>query len=157
MHRPSMLFLAFAVSAATIGCGSGDPEPDRQPKPIARPAPVPQSREEPPQQAEPSTPPPPRSADEPRTPQGQGWKKVVWLNGFGRAEADRVWKAMEGTGEFSEVMDGGGGNDQRIPLECKYHGADLKLSLNQLLRDLALRHHFTEAHLKHHIEVHRDR
>jgi hypothetical protein len=81
----------------------------------------------------------------------------VWLNGFGRSEGDRIWRAMEQSGEFSDVVDGGGGNDQRIPLECKYHGEDLKLTMTRMLRDMEMRHHFTEAHLKHHIEIHRDR
>jgi hypothetical protein len=80
---------------------------------------------------------------------------VIFLNGFPRDEADTVTAAIERHEDFTDYMPGGG-NDQRVVLELKHRGADAKLTVSRLLRELGIRHHFKAPQLPNHLEVHRD-
>ncbi len=160
--RTARFFTAASVPIVVLlasGCKSEpQPQPQPQPQPVVRASsPAPARRVTPAPQASPppSQSAPPPAAQPAAAPQGQGYNKVVFLNGFTRADSDRTWQAIERSGEFSEVVSGGG-TDDRVVLELKYHGSDLKVSLSRILRDLGVRAHCNEGQLRHHIEVMRD-
>jgi len=140
MRLPVQLSIGLLLLA---GCSSNEPAP---PPPPVAPRPVVRS-------ATPSQPAPPPPSTPAAAPTGRGAPYAIFLNGFSRAEADQVMVALEGHGEFSEVMPGGG-TAKRIVLEAKYHGANLRLAMTRILRDLSIRTHFQEAALpKEQLEI----
>ncbi|MGE0707598.1 MAG: hypothetical protein AB7N76_08020 [Planctomycetota bacterium] len=81
-------------------------------------------------------------------------KRVLFFNNFGRKHTDLIVDELKKDPDFSEFLPGGG-PPNRIAIECKYAGDNLRVSVSKAIDKVGIRHHFTEADLAKHIEIHR--
>lgn len=105
------------------------------------PAPAPVAAEGP--AATPAVPAPPR-----------GVNRIIFLNRFSPTEAERVIAALESDPDFRDYIPGGG-TPERVSVEIKYTGSDIRLSLSRVLRGLGIKFHFQETSMPNHVEVHK--
>lgn len=133
-------FLAFAA-----GCTTEEPQPEPAPQPVHAP----------PEEKDPDMRPAHARDSVGVRNDKNPILRVVFLNNFGRPHAEKVVAEMEADAEFEEIlMDAQQPN--RITIECKYHGTDIRQSLKRVITRTEVPFHFREASggdLAKHVEV----
>lgn len=81
-------------------------------------------------------------------------KRILFFNNFGRKHADLVVQELKQDPDFSEFLPGGG-KPNRVVVECKYSGDNLRVSVAKAVEAVGIPFHFKEATLAKHLEVHR--
>jgi hypothetical protein len=142
------ILLASIFSGGLAGCCS-EPEPEPDPEPIAQEKEVDPIFEKDPDMR-------PASADsqvavrEDKDPR----KRILFFNNFGRKHTDLIVDELKQDPDFREFLPGGG-KPNRIAVECKYSGDQLRVSVGKAIDTIGIRYHYKEATLAKHLEVFR--
>lgn len=81
-------------------------------------------------------------------------KRVIFFNNFGRKHATLIVDELKQDPDFSEFLPGGG-KPNRVVVECKYSGDNLRVSVSRAMEAVGIPYHFKEAVLAKHLEVYR--
>ena len=146
--RGARALLGLVASLWLAGCcSSAEPEPEPQPEPVVQEQEVdPIYDKDPDMRGE--------SADEQVAVRNDKdpRKRVIFFNNFGRKHTDLVVDQLKSDPDFSEFLPGGG-KPNRLAIECKYAGNNLRVSVSRAVDAVGIRHHFKEAMLAKHLEV----
>ncbi len=143
-HRNTLAGAAFALVALLAGCSSTDPAPEPAPEPVAATV----------EETDPDMKPAAARGSIAVRNDNHPLLRVVFLNNFGRPHAEQVEAAMGADAEFSELL-ADYAQANRISIECKYTGADIRQSLKRVIDQtgIGIKFHFREAELPKHVEV----
>ncbi len=83
-------------------------------------------------------------------------KRILFFNNFGTKHADLVVQELKQDPDFSEFLPGGG-KQNRVVVECKYSGDNLRVSVAKAVEAVGIPFHFKEATLAKHLEIHRSK
>ena len=81
-------------------------------------------------------------------------KRILFFNNFGRKHAGLIVDELKQDPDFSEFLPGGG-KPNRVVVECKYSGDNLRVSVAKAVEAVGIPFHFKEADLAKHIEIYR--
>ena len=77
-----------------------------------------------------------------------------FFNNFGRKHAGLIVDQLKQDPDFTEFLPGGG-KPNRVVVECKYTGDNLRVSVAKAIEAVGIPFHFKEAMLAKHLEIHR--
>lgn len=83
-------------------------------------------------------------------------KRILFFNNFGTKHADLVVQELKQDPDFSEFLPGGG-KQNRVVVECKYSGDNLRVSVAKAVEAVGIPFHFKEATLAKHLEIYRSK